>query len=142
MATPTATCRWLVAIASALFFLAPAFASGPKVYVVKPDGTVQGEFLRPGLAQCLAKKGFVFYGASWCPYCASQKAAFGDDAENLPYVECSADGLRRSGQRAVCDKKGIRGYPTWVYPDGSRHSSQTIGELVRASGCPDPRDEH
>src|SRR6185295_15117730 len=66
---------------------------------------------QPSLAQCLTDKGFVMYGASWCPYCREQKRQFGRDAKNLPYVECSADDAPHGKGTQVCEKRGIDVYP-------------------------------
>src|SRR5579871_5037275 len=56
------------------------------------------------LASCLKSRGVLFYGAFWCPYCAKQKAAFGDAASLLPYVECSNPDGRT--QTAICAAQG------------------------------------
>lgn len=94
---------------------------------------------RPGkydaLAQCIAEKGAVFYGAFWCPHCQEQKALFGRSARLLPYIECSTPDGR--GQFEVCQKEKITGYPTWVFPDGSRDvATFTPTELSGKTGCP------
>lgn len=131
--------RIVIALVLALVAASPGSAgSAPDVLYPQRDGSLGPK--RPStLAQCLAQKHFIFYGASWCPYCREQKALFGEDAINLPYVECSADGRRHGEQTAYCDRKGIRGYPTWVFPDRSEyHSVLSIDELVEASGCPKP----
>jgi len=101
--------RTLIALAIAIVAALPGSArSAPDVLYPQRDGT-----LGPGrpstLAQCLAEKHFVFYGASWCPYCRQQRALFGADAVNLPYVECSADGRRHGEQTARCERNGIDG---------------------------------
>ena len=89
-----------------------------------------------GLASCLGEKGFLFYGASWCPYCARQKKMFGSDAKNLPYVECSADRVPHGKGTQVCDSKGIDVFPTWQTPDGLLYTGvRSREELAAASGC-------
>ena len=65
-------------------------------------------------SQCLAQKKVKFYGAFWCPHCQAQKAAMGDGAEYLPYIECSNPD--RSPTQACTDAK-IEKFPTWVYPN-------------------------
>lgn len=89
------------------------------------------------LAQCLKDKGVTFYGAYWCPHCQAQKALFGDAAKLLPYVECSTpDG---QSQTQACTDKGVKSYPTWVFPDGSRQEGEmTFEALAAKSGCPAP----
>jgi hypothetical protein len=88
-------------------------------------------------AQCIASSGATFYGAFWCPHCAAQKAEFGDAVKYLPYVECSLPDA--SGQDAVCNAKGITGYPTWYYANGASSTGvQTLAQLSQATGCPLP----
>jgi hypothetical protein len=90
------------------------------------------------LATCLKDSGTVFYGAFWCPHCQNQKKAFGNSAELLPYVECSTpDG---QGQIQICTDKEIKGYPTWVFKNGSRLSGEvSFGDLASRSGCSLPQ---
>ena len=88
-------------------------------------------------AECLVNKGVKFYGAFWCPHCQAQEADFGMSRQKLAslglYNECSnADG----SQNALCTGLKITGYPTWVFPDGSRISGeQTLATLSQKSGC-------
>ncbi len=83
-----------------------------------------------GLATFLSEKGVKFYGAFWCPHCQRQKEMFGNSARLLPYVECSTpDG---QGQTQICIDNKITGYPTWVFPDGSRISGETSPEDLAA----------
>jgi hypothetical protein len=85
-------------------------------------------------AQCLADKGAIFYGAFWCSHCQNQKAMFGKSARLLPYVECSTPDGR--GQLPLCTEKKIEGYPTWVFPDGSRESGEvSLARLAEKTGC-------
>jgi hypothetical protein len=91
------------------------------------------------LASCLKSRGVVFYGAFWCPYCQKQKALFGDAANLLPYVECSTPDGR--GQTPICIQQGIRKYPTWVFPDGTRAIERlTPQALAEKSGCEAPKE--
>ncbi len=87
-----------------------------------------------GFAQCLSDKGATFYGAYWCPHCADQKKMFGRSVKKLPYVECSTpDG---QGQLPVCAEKEIKGYPTWVFADGTRESrTMSLSELASRTSC-------
>ena len=78
-------------------------------------------------ATCIKNTGTIFYGAFWCPHCQAEKKLFGSSAKLLPYVECStADGKE---QTAVCKEKGIKSYPTWVFPD----LSELTGEVSLAT---------
>jgi hypothetical protein len=91
-------------------------------------------------AQCLKDKGAVFYGAFWCPHCHNQKAMFGTAAGMLPYVECSAPSGRV--QLEVCKEKGVTGYPTWVFADGSRLEGEVkLETLAEKTGCQLPKEE-
>jgi len=81
-------------------------------------------------ARCLAEKNIVMYGANWCPHCQNEKKAFGDSFRFINYVECPANPQK-------CLAAGIRGYPTWIFPDGQRlEGEQGIQKLSNASGCP------
>jgi hypothetical protein len=88
-------------------------------------------------AMCLKDSGATFYGAFWCPHCAATKRMFGNAASYLPYKECSTpDG---SSQVAECTAQGVKGYPTWVFKDGTRLEGETtLGTLSQRSGCPLP----
>ena len=84
-------------------------------------------------ASCLKDKGVIFYGAFWCPHCRDQKAMFGNAASLLPYNECSNPD---TSEMQSCKDKGVSGYPTWVFPDGSRLSGvQELQTLATKSGC-------
>ena len=64
-----------------------------------------------GLSDFLRARGFLFYGAWWCPACRQQKSLFGLPAvRELPYWECEKDA---AGQQR-CSEAGIRAYPTWI----------------------------
>jgi glutaredoxin len=111
----------LVGLAAALATTTPALA------------TDLAEFGR-----CLASKGAVFYGASWCPHCESQKRSLGEGMSSVRYIECAPDGSRTSTASA-CTSAGVSSYPTWVFADGSRASgSQSLAQLAARTGCESP----
>lgn len=86
------------------------------------------------LAQCITDSGAKFYGAFWCPHCQATKAMFGKSAKLLPYIECSQPSGK--GQLPICDEKGITGYPTWIYPDGTElKGEQSLQALAEKSNC-------
>lgn len=88
------------------------------------------------LAECLTSKGMKMYGTYWCPHCQDQKKEFGAAFSKINYIECSEQGNPRS-QLQVCADAGIKGYPTWVTPDGSQMTGpQTFKELADKAGCP------
>ena len=83
-------------------------------------------------AKCLAEKKITMYGAAWCPHCQSEKKAFGKSFKYVPYVECPEE-------TQLCLDKGIRGYPTWILPDGKQLiGEQGLQKLSEESGCPLP----
>jgi uncharacterized membrane protein/glutaredoxin len=89
------------------------------------------------LAEHLADKGVLFYGASWCPHCQEQKRVFGASAKRLPYVECNLAGPT-APQASACSAAGVNTYPTWVI-NGRRFVGQvlTLAELADATGFPE-----
>ena len=92
------------------------------------------------LAQCIEASGAKFYGAFWCPHCKEQKNEFGSAARYLPYMECSLPDA--SAQMPACIAQGIKHYPTWIFPDGSKMEGVvTIEELAKRTNCPLPLEE-
>lgn len=86
------------------------------------------------LAQCLTDSGAKMYGAIWCSHCNNQKKAFGSAFAYVDYVECDA-GTDLEGAKA-CIAADIKGYPTWVFGDGSRQSGEIpLPELAELAGC-------
>ncbi|MEI6378196.1 MAG: thioredoxin domain-containing protein [Candidatus Falkowbacteria bacterium] len=85
-------------------------------------------------AHCLKDKKAAFYGAFWCSHCQKTKAMFGASAKYLPYVECSTPDSQ--GQTDVCRLKGIVGYPTWIFADGSQLKGEvSLAQLEAKTGC-------
>lgn len=90
------------------------------------------------LANCLAEKGVKEYGAFWCPNCAKQKRMFGPAykiiEEKGVYVECDPRG--ENAQPELCLEKNIQGYPTWIFPDGTRlEGVQELKTLSEKANC-------
>lgn len=84
------------------------------------------------LAQHLAATDGVMYGAYWCPHCADQKAMFDAAVDQMPYVECAADG--DNPQPELCEQKGIKGYPTWEIDGQLYPGVQSLDQLADLSG--------
>ena len=85
------------------------------------------------LAKHLSAKGARMYGAYWCSHCFDQKSAFGSKAvEDIDYVECAADGV--DSQRAKCDRRGVKGYPTWDIGGELYPGEKSLDELAELSG--------
>jgi hypothetical protein len=113
--------------------LADAASPGPQA---NPEPGL-GEALAPSspaqsaLGAHLRQKGFLFYGAWWCPACFRQKSLFGEQAgQRLPYVECD----RNDTGRERCQAADIRAYPTWVRGQERREGVLSLEELARWSG--------
>jgi hypothetical protein len=85
-------------------------------------------------ASCLAEKGLVMAGTSWCHYCAAQKDAFKGAFEDVliptgAYKDCDQ-------QKTWCEEAGVEGYPSWVLPDGNLLVGvQRLTTLATVSGC-------
>lgn len=83
-------------------------------------------------AKCLTEKNVKMYGAYWCSHCQNQKKAFGSSFQYIQYVECDQNGE----QAPVCTQAGVTGYPTWIFPDGSKIAGEvTMNQLSAYSGC-------
>lgn len=83
------------------------------------------------LASCIKRSGAKFYGSKTCPHCINQKKMFGSDADKLPYIEC----LSSEGGK-ICSEKNIKGYPTWIFADGTRQEGEMTKEaLAQKTNC-------
>lgn len=123
-------CLWLAAAVP----VARAAAPGPpqdstSPHVGQPMAASSAE--QQALSAFLRARGFVFYGAWWCPACFKQKNLFGQEAGNqLPYVECD----KQPEQRERCQAARIQAYPTWVFGNERREGVLTLDELKSWSG--------
>lgn len=85
------------------------------------------------LAKHLSSKGARMYGAYWCSHCNDQKRAFGSKAAaDIDYVECAADGV--DSRRGACDRRGVKGYPTWDIGGELYPGEKSLDELAELSG--------
>jgi uncharacterized membrane protein/glutaredoxin len=101
------------------------------IYAMPAGG---GSGFEGALARHLREKGAVMYGAYWCPHCAEQKALFGDAASDVPYVECAKDGI--NGRPDLCEKAGVKAFPTWVLGAERREGVQSLAALAALSKFP------
>jgi hypothetical protein len=86
-------------------------------------------------AKCLTQKNLKMYGAYWCPHCQDQKAEFDAAFKYVNYIECGVQGNPR-GVSQACKDAGIKRYPTWEFPDGSREELVFSLETLSAkSSC-------
>jgi glutaredoxin len=114
-------------------------AGGLAVAVLAPFGAAfifampssAGSGSEAALARHLRESGAVMYGAYWCPHCQEQKALFGDAARDLPYVECDPNGV--NGRPDLCEKAGVKAFPTWTIGGQRREGVQSLGALADAS---------
>ncbi|MBI4160398.1 MAG: hypothetical protein HY506_00630 [Candidatus Yanofskybacteria bacterium] len=122
-------------VLSALSILIPVSVLAILIWSEKDSGAEAEGLDR--FAQCLAQSGAVMYGADWCPHCQNEKNAFGDAWKFISYVECPSDPKK-------CLDLGIKGYPTWIWPDSLAGSGQAgrrfegeqgIEKLSLESGC-------
>jgi uncharacterized membrane protein/glutaredoxin len=121
----------VVAGAVAAALLAPF---GAAFIFAMPQGGGAG--FEDALARHLREQGAVMYGAYWCPHCTEQKALFGDAAKDLPYVECDPKGV--NARPDLCEKAGVRSFPTWVLGDKRREGVQTPQALAEFSDFKEP----
>jgi hypothetical protein len=86
------------------------------------------------LAIHLRKQGVKMYGAFWCGYCGRQKELFGQQAfAKIRYIECDPRGSNPNPQ--ACNQAGVKGFPTWVFPNGQTFGGLTsLSALANASG--------
>lgn len=82
------------------------------------------------LGKCLAQKGAIMYGTSWCGHCQEQKKAFGTESKDfLPFIDCDEN-------KGICSKAGIKGYPTWKFADNSELvGNRSLEELAAKTSC-------
>lgn len=86
------------------------------------------------LAKCVADKGLTMYGAYWCSHCKAEKARFGDSFQFIPYVECTDNA-------AICEAKGVRGYPTWIATSGEKYEGELgLEKISEITSCPLPTE--
>jgi glutaredoxin len=75
------------------------------------------------------------YGAYWCPHCIDQKNKFGEAQKLVPYVECAPNAPNGvKSQTALCEQKGIKGFPTWEINGKMLSGERTLDELANESG--------
>jgi uncharacterized membrane protein len=104
------------------------------IYAMPAGG---GGGFEAALARHLREQGAVMYGAYWCPRCTEQKALFGDAAKDIPYVECAKDGV--NGRPDLCEKAGVKAFPTWVLGTERREGVQSLGALSTFSKFEPPK---
>jgi uncharacterized membrane protein len=111
----------LVPLSAAFFYATPVGSAG----------------FEGALARHLREQGAVMYGAYWCPHCTEQKALFGDAAKDVPYVECAKDAV--NGRPDLCEKAGVKSFPTWVMGTERREGTQSLRALADFSKFEAPK---
>jgi hypothetical protein len=85
-------------------------------------------------AKCLTGKQVKMYGLYWCVHCAEQKEMFGASFQHVTYIECGIKGSKE--EETVCKEAGVKNFPTWQFPDGSRkEGAQPLQVLSDKSAC-------
>ena len=102
------------------------------VYASQGKLSAQSNSYAGRLAQHLTATNAKMYGAYWCPHCLDQKKVFGDAKKLVPYVECDPKG--ENPQPALCQQKGIKGYPTWEINGKMLSGERSLDELATESG--------
>jgi uncharacterized membrane protein/glutaredoxin len=121
----------VIAGGAAMALLAPF---GAAFIFAMPQGGGSG--FEAALARHLREQGAVMYGAYWCPHCTEQKALFGDAGRDLPYVECDPKGV--NARPDLCEKAGVRSFPTWIMGDKRREGVLSPQALAEFSSFQDP----
>jgi hypothetical protein len=95
---------------------------------------VRGTTRYDAFAKCLTEKQVKMYGLYWCTHCAEQKEMFGASFKHVTYLECGIKGSK--DEEPVCKEAGVKNFPTWQFPDGSRkEGTQPLQVLGQQSGC-------
>jgi uncharacterized membrane protein/glutaredoxin len=102
------------------------------VYASQGKIAAQSNSFAGRLAQHLTVTNAKMYGAYWCPHCIDQKKQFGEAQKLVPYVECDSKGV--NPQTALCQQKGITGFPTWEINGKMLSGERSLDELATASG--------
>jgi hypothetical protein len=94
----------------------------------------RGETRLDAFAQCLSDNQVKMYGLYWCEHCAQQKEMFGSSFRHVNYIECGIKGSR--DEEPVCKTAGVKNFPTWEFPDGSRkEGAQPLQILSEKTAC-------
>jgi uncharacterized membrane protein/glutaredoxin len=102
------------------------------IYASQGKLAAQSNSFAGKLAQHLTATNAKMYGAYWCPHCIDQKKKFGEAEKLVPYIECDAKGV--NPQTALCQQKGITGFPTWEINGKMLSGERSLDELAIASG--------
>jgi len=81
------------------------------------------------LARCLSSNNVTMYGTEWCTHCKAQKKMFGDSFQYINFVDCDIS-------KDVCEKEGIKGYPTWDIAGHKVAGELEAEALSKLTGCP------
>ena len=114
-----------------LFIAIPLIIVAVLIYAGISSSSKPGKY--DDFAKCLTENDIKEYGAFWCPKCAEQKKMFGKSFNYITYIECDARGP--NPQPELCQKEGIRGYPTWIINGTKLEGVQSLQTLSQYSGC-------
>ena len=102
------------------------------VYASQGKLAAQSNSFAGRLAQHLTLTNAKMYGAYWCSHCQDQKKKFGEAKKLIPYVECDPKG--ENSQTALCQQKGIQGFPTWEINGKMISGDLPLDKLADESG--------
>jgi hypothetical protein len=95
---------------------------------------IRGNTRYDAFAKCLTEKQVKMYGLYWCTHCAEQKEMFAASFKQVTYVECGIKGSK--DEEPTCKEAGVKNFPTWQFPDGSRkEGAQPLQVLSAQTGC-------
>jgi|SRR5450432_4837563 hypothetical protein len=95
---------------------------------------IRGNTRYDAFAKCLTEKQVKMYGLYWCTHCAEQKEMFAASFKHVTYVECGIKGSK--DEEPTCKEAGVKNFPTWQFPDGSRkEGAQPLQVLSAQTGC-------
>lgn len=87
-------------------------------------------------SDCLAEKDFKVYGAGWCLHCQNLIKYFGGKEIIAPvYIECSDADRNPTENEELCEKEGIRGFPTIKINSIVHEGDRTFESFAEATGC-------
>lgn len=89
----------------------------------------KNDYIPYTLGQCLTDKEVTMFGTEWCIHCQRQKQLFGEDFNNVNYVDCDKDSN-------TCKENNIRGYPTWKINNKYYSGVRELNELSELTSCP------
>ena len=83
--------------------------------------------------KCLSEKNVRMFGFSSCSSCDFQKRMFGENFNEVTYVDCSSPGSK--GQTEYCAREKIKSYPTWEISGKKIMGELSLSQLSSMTDC-------